>query len=389
MYEIRPEPSTLGGAVGIFSNGLRLCERLGVYDQLLSRGSSVSTLTIRNLHGDILGAQDVVGLAKEKIGFGYLRIKRMDLLDVLLQAAATANIPVKYNKRITGITETEHAVNVTFSDGTTDSADLLLGCDGIHSAVRGIYVDPDQTPKYSGFAGLGSLVPMTALKPPATSLLGEFNGTFTTEGTFMVMPCTKSGDEMYWGFSKELPLPESGDTRDGWQVHRKEEVDTFKESLLPLLKDSDGEWSESIRQIVNSTSAVFFYPSFKLPSGGRWHKGRCVLLGDAAHAMPPHAGQGVSMALEDVFFLSKTLEDGSRPLEEAFERYERIRRPRTEAMAELAVKNAQIRKRSSVVGLRVKELLIWAYMSVTKVLGRPFGSSQQQQLLYDVEEEDV
>jgi 2-polyprenyl-6-methoxyphenol hydroxylase-like FAD-dependent oxidoreductase len=120
----------------------------------------------------------MVGWAKERTGFGYIRIKRTDLVEVLLEAIHEAKIPVHYNQRITAIVDTGDGVKVTFSDGSSDIGDLLLGCDGIHSSVRRIYIDPVQVPEYSGFAGIGSIVPASVLSEHAASRFVSFSHSF-------------------------------------------------------------------------------------------------------------------------------------------------------------------------------------------------------------------
>ncbi|OJJ33373.1 hypothetical protein ASPWEDRAFT_30453 [Aspergillus wentii DTO 134E9] len=381
VYELRPEPTTLGGAIGIFSNGLRLLDRLGVYDSLLSRGSSHSNLTIHSLQGSVLGEQEIVGGAKEKMGFGYMRIKRVDLQDVLLEAVHKADIPVHFDKRLTTIEENQDSVTVTFSDGTTDTADILLGCDGIHSQARRLYVDPAQVPEYSGLSSLFSIIPTSTL---TKSPIRGMNATLTQEGMFMATTCTASDDEIYWGFSKQVPLPDSNDTRDGWEVHRKEEVEGFKDSLLGLLENAHGEWAATLKEIVSETSSMQFFPVYRLPFGGAWSKGRCLLLGDAAHAMPPHAGQGVSMALEDAFFIARLLKDPSASVADIYERFDKIRRPRVDELARLAAQNAKVRKNSGPWGLWMKECAIWAYMGISGRVG--WDKSTPKHLLYDIEE---
>jgi 2-polyprenyl-6-methoxyphenol hydroxylase-like FAD-dependent oxidoreductase len=84
--------------------------------------------------------------------------------------------------------------------------------------------------------------------------------------------------------------------------------------------------------VIKKTETVKFFPLFRLPLGGKWARGRRLLLGDAAHAMQPHSGQGVSMALEDAFLLSRLLEASSPTvsLSTLFEKFYSIRRPRVE-----------------------------------------------------------
>ncbi|KAF4969502.1 hypothetical protein FSARC_3288 [Fusarium sarcochroum] len=387
VYELRPEPTTLGGAIGILPNGLRLLDRLGVYSDLQQRGSSHSTITMHAMNGGTLGQTDMIGEAKELTGFGCMRIKRTELQDTLLKAVDEAKISVHYNKRLTSITELADSVQVTFSDGTADTADLLLGCDGIHSAVRRLHVDPDQTPVYTGMAGLGSLIPTSSVSESARKKIQGMNVTFTQEGMFGTMSCTASDDELLWFLSKEVPLPDSEDARNGWEVYRKEEVDGFKTYLLDTLKNAGGEWGSIIRELINNTTAVKFYPNYKLPIGGKWCKGRTLLLGDAAHAMPPHAGQGVSMALEDAFLLARLLQERGQPLEDTFKQYEEIRRPRIDEISHKAVGNASIRKKTGAWGLWLKEMGLWMYLRGSWAFGmnNRWGSDTSH-MVYDIDE---
>ncbi|KAM0542357.1 hypothetical protein ACHAPJ_012822 [Fusarium lateritium] len=386
VYELRPEPTTLGGAIGIMPNGLRLLDRLGVYSDLQQRGSSHSTITMHGINGGTLGYADMVGAAKEKTGFGCMRIKRTDLLDELLKAVDKAKIPVYYNKRLTSITELVDSVQVTFEDGTTDTADLVLGCDGIHSAVRRLHVDPDQTPVYTGMAGLGSLVPASSVSESARSQIKGMNVTFMEEGMFGTMSCTASDDELLWFLSQEVPLPDSEDARNGWEVYRKEKVDGFKAHLLDTLKNVGGEWGNIVRELVNNTTAVKFYPNYKLPIGGTWYKGRTLLLGDAAHALPPHAGQGVSMALEDAFLLARLLEKKDLSVEDTFKQFDEIRRPRINEISHKAAGNASIRKKTGAWGLWLKEIGLWMYLRGSWAFGMNRWGSETEQMVYDIDE---
>ncbi|KAM5343652.1 hypothetical protein ACJ41O_012189 [Fusarium nematophilum] len=370
-------------------NGLRLLDRLGVYEDLKKLGSSRTNIAMHSMNGGILGEQDMVGIAREQTGFGYMRIKRTDLQQVMVNAIDKAKIPLHYNKRLTSIKDTANGVEVAFSDGSVDTADLLLGCDGIHSSVRGLHVDPSQTPEYTGMAGLGALIPTSALPESASSQIKGMNVTMTQEGMFAAMTSTASDDEIFWLFSKEAPLPETGDARDGWEVRRKEEVEGFKATLLDILKNAGGDWGDAMRQLIDKTSVVKFYPTYKLPLGGTWHKGNCLLLGDAAHAMPPHAGQGVSMALEDVFLLSRLLETQSRTMEDAFKQFEEIRRPRIDEIAFRAAENASIRKKTGPLGLRLKEMGIWMFMHGSWAFGMDRWGSTTKHMVYDIDEESI
>ena len=341
------------------------------------------------MQGDILGAkEDHVAYAREKIGFGYMRIKRTDLMDVMMEAVQKAGIPIHFNKRLSAIEEYEREkVTAIFSDGTVDTADFLLGCDGSHSQVRHLYVDPDQTPEYTGFSGLFSIIPASSLDPTAAAQLSGFDVTLTEKGMFMALHCTATADQVLWGFSRQVSLPESGDSRDGWETHRKKEVEGFKSNMRKILTNAHGEWGAAMKQIVDRTEVVQFYPVHKLPLRRAWSKGRCLLVGDAAHAMSPHAGQGVSMALEDAFLIARLLKDSARIPSEICKKYDQIRRPRVTEIFGIATQNANMRKNTGPWGLWAKEVAFKVVFWVPSALGLDKFGFGQKHLVYDIDEE--
>lgn len=309
-------------------------------------------------------------------------------MDILLEAVNDAGIPICFDKRVTRIDEDADGVTVTFKDGSTDTADILLGCDGIHSYVRRSYVDPAQSSEYSGLSGLGSVIPASTLRSGTTAQITGLEATMTEEGMLAVTRCTQSSDDLYWFFTKEVPIPASGD-RDGWEVQSKEEVEGFKAPLLTILEKAQGEWGNSLREIISNTSVVKFYPIHRLPPGGIWSKGRCILVGDAAHAMSPHAGQGVSMALEDVFLISRLLKDRSRPLDQVREKYDEIRRPRVDEMFKMAAQNGKSRKKSGALGLWFKELAFSLALNLSWAFGIERIGFQQKHVVYDIDEVEL
>ncbi|KAJ5246565.1 hypothetical protein N7468_001548 [Penicillium chermesinum] len=389
IYELRSTPTTLGGAVGIPSNGQRLLHRLGVWDQAHSRGFSGSNLTMHSLSGSIVASSDFVGWARERTGFGYMRIKRTDIVDVLLDAVQKAGIPVQFGKKLSALSESESGVSATFDDGEVVQADLLLGCDGIHSFVRSKYVDPGYAPVYSGISTLGSVIPASVLSAETLAQLNGLESTMTEKGMLAVNPCTAGKEEVFMFFSKFLQLPEAGDSRDGWTAHGKEEVESYRSDLRKMVEHAKGTWGDALRELAHGVSDVHFYPIYRLPLGGKWSRGRVVLVGDAAHAMSPHAGQGVSMALEDVFLLARLLKDPARPLDEAFEKYDAIRRPRVDEIFTMAANNARNRKATGTWGLWFKELAISMFMNVSWALGLDRSGKGQHHLVYDIDEAEI
>lgn len=386
VYELRQEPMTLlGGALGIPSNGLRLLDRLGLYNAMALRGAQTPGVILHSTKGNIVGEMDMVGWSEKQTGFGYMRIKRTDIMDVLLDAAKTANIPISYGKRLERIEEKDSQVTAHFSDGTSDSGDFLLGCDGVHSAVRTKYVDPSCVPSYSGISNIGSIIPTSTLPTPADKLT-NLNATLTEDGLLMVIPATATHDSVYWFFSREVPMPEGGDTRDGWEERGKKEVDGMKSTLVGLLGDAQNEWVNMLREVVRGTEVVKFYPNFKLPAGGRWSKGRVLIMGDAAHAMPPHASQGFSQALEDVFLFSNML-NSSLTLDAGIPIYENRRRIRVAEMLKAAESRGDVRRKTTPWRLRFNEFALAGGLKVYNAIGLNRLGIGQKGLAYDVEEE--
>ncbi|KAJ5669244.1 hypothetical protein N7462_010314 [Penicillium macrosclerotiorum] len=359
IYEIRDKPTTIGGAVNIPPNGIRLFDQLGLLNAMNARASSSSSL-IKLHQGDSIIAEKNAGeVSKGATGYGFWRIVRTDMLEVLLSAIEQEDIPIMYGKKITKVTETENSVEVLFSDGTRDSAGLLLGCDGIHSSVRRLHVDPMVEPVYSGISNIGTILPSSKV---AFRLDPALHMTFTSDGLFGFTQCNNSGDRLYWFCSKKVSIPENGDNRDGWEAFGKNVIEGFKSDTLKVLSPVQGQWGDQLRETVKATESISFFPIFKLPPTSKWSTKRCLLLGDAAHAMQPHVGQGTSMALEDAFMLSRLLEayNETKELSDIFKVYEEKRRPRVEALSQAAAASGNVRSKENPNAPQSREEVLMA-----------------------------
>jgi 2-polyprenyl-6-methoxyphenol hydroxylase-like FAD-dependent oxidoreductase len=330
--------------------------------------------------------------SEAKTGYGYMRVKRAVLGEVLLQKITEEGpgIQVRWGKRVVEVQEDGNGAIVMFEDGTKDTADLVLGCDGIHSAIRTLFVDPEAIPQYSGISTISAFLSVKDLLDASTALTYT-HATFTQDGLFGIGPCTADGDILFWFFSHEVAVPaKTYETdREGWEEHRRTEVEGFKTKLLGILKDVRGEWGSLLRSVVRQTEAVGFYPVFRLPLGRKWSRGRCLLLGDAAHAMQPHSGQGVSMALEDVFLLSRLLQTPSATLAGVSEKFNEIRRPRIEKFYKLAAKNGDERRKSNPWVLWFRELVIRVGLWVFTSLNLHRKAWWQSDLAYDIDEAEI
>ncbi|KAJ5684588.1 uncharacterized protein N7477_000933 [Penicillium maclennaniae] len=340
IYELRnPETAGIGGSLGIPADGVRVLHRLDLWDMILPRSISVECLR--------------AGTQKYQI-------------------------PIHYDKKITSIDHRGDSVTVQFSDGTSDTASLLLGCDGIHSAVRKMHVDPGVTPVCSGISAISSIVDdVIDQDPMETDCL---HSTITPHGMLATAPC--AAKQIFWFFSKEVPLPKgtsSADVRDGWLLHRQKELAHCRTrgrqpgcAFLPAL-------SPTLRGSV------------VLPSGTPQGSPRVLLVGNAAHAIQPHAGQSVALALENVLLLSGLLaqyQGGDYTnLEEVFTRFDRLRRPLIQRIDEVALRNGRMRRNQSPGTVWCKEWYMWIMLHVNCFWGMSMSGVLNGDVLYDVEEE--
>ncbi len=121
---------------------------------------------------------------------------------------------------------------------------------------------------------------------------------------------------------------------------------TTKADLQQRLLDLHGDWAKPIPQLILSATDILNIPIHDVSNLPRWSAGRTILIGDAAHAVAPHSGQGASMALEDAMFLGKLLrESNGTPLEEVFSNFEQQRRPRTDKVIALGRRNARAKSK--------------------------------------------
>jgi 2-polyprenyl-6-methoxyphenol hydroxylase-like FAD-dependent oxidoreductase len=115
-------------------------------------------------------------------------------------------------------------------------------------------------------------------------------------------------------------------------AERLELVTMPAEGLRARMRERYRGWSAPAGELIAGSDAWIATPIFDVPTLPTWHKGRVVLLGDAAHAMSPAGGQGASMALADAMLLARLVADGARTIEASFARFEALRKPSAEAL---------------------------------------------------------
>ncbi|MFT3900525.1 MAG: NAD(P)/FAD-dependent oxidoreductase [Gordonia sp. (in: high G+C Gram-positive bacteria)] len=250
-------------------------------------------------------------------------IRRADLYRILRDAVAARGITIHYGRALTGVeTTSSGGVRAAFEDGSIADGDLLVGADGLHSAVRRI-IDPQcPPPRYTGLLNTGGFASGAGLRLDGTMEQGTMEFRFGRR-CFLGQTLAPNGD--VWWFANPF-----SDRELGADELRALDGPRWREDLADLFTGDD----IPARALIDATDHVYAgWNTYDLPRVPIWHRDRVVIIGDAAHAISPTSGQGASLAIEDAVQLARALRD--LPYEKALPAYEAMRRNRVErAVAE-------------------------------------------------------
>jgi 2-polyprenyl-6-methoxyphenol hydroxylase-like FAD-dependent oxidoreductase len=311
VYEARARPLNIGGAVMLSPNALKVLDKLGVYNNVKKEGYEFKNLTWQTIDGSKRERQEFGD--EEKYGYDALRVHRYILINALIEATKHAGVHVIFGKKFISAAERQDGVDISFEDGTTTTSSILIGADGIHSTVRRLLY-PDLTPKFLNLAGVTAAVPTSALgftdamlqdlENPKLDYPLPITIQHPAHGAFVVAPQRSRAQEMFFG--RQRPWTETD--RAGWDARSAD-----KQELSNFLASDTQDFPQLVRDVVKSTphDTINLWPFYVIPHLTSWisadGQGRIILVGDAAHAIPPSAGQGLNQCFEDVYTLSLTL----------------------------------------------------------------------------------
>jgi salicylate hydroxylase len=308
VYEQAARLTEVGAGVSLAPNGLRMLERLGVSDGIARLGARHVATQLRLWDGR--PADHEAGqFARPGRNVG---IHRADLLELLV-----AQLPpgtVRTGHRCTGLSQDADGAVVSFASRASATADVVIGADGIHSVLQGLVVEPAE-PVFSGVVAYRGLVPRLDVYPAGTMRMWVGEGRH-----FLVFPVRAGQLLNYVGF-----VPSAASVRESWSAPGDPAaLAVHFRGWDPLI----GEVIAAVSGPGGSGFAGGMYDRAPLP---RWSDGRLTLLGDAAHPMLPHLGQGVNQALEDAVTLATLLGAArdSADVPRALALYEELRRERT------------------------------------------------------------
>lgn len=339
VYEASRVPRDEAGAfLNLAPNGLNVLRALGVGERLDGLGFLNDRLIFRNDRGRLLA----------DVRVGGVTLRRGVLSRMLREAAVDAGVRFEFGKRLESIQIVERGVVAGFGDGTTARGTVLVGADGIHSRTRAICFPQAPSPTYTGIINLGGTVRTSLpLTGPAMNMI------FGRRGFFGYT--VRASGETYW-FSN-FAQPEEP-PREGLDMI---DASSWRRRLLDLHGTDPSEVTAIVEAIVGNGD-IGAHAVYDVPSLGSWYRGPVCLIGDAAHAVGPHIGQGAALALEDAFVFAKCLRDLPGDPARAFAMFERLRRERVERAVQQSRRTGQRKLPAGLIGRRIRDLLLPAFL---------------------------
>ena len=315
LYEQAEALAEIGAAVALSANATRELRRLGVLDGVVAASTEPTELIYRDGRtGERVAAHAVRdgGAYQTRFGAPYCGIHRADLQHVL--GAAIARDRLHLGRRLVGLAERDERVALTFADGGTAEADLVIAADGVRSTARR-YVSGGDGLLYSRTSGFRGIVPVDRLP----SLPDPQAIQFWMGPSAHLLHYAIGADGGHVNFLAVVEGP-----RD-WAHPGKGLIGSNDDEALALFKG----WHPAVTEMVSAVRHDLRWGLFLAGPLRRWRRGRVVLIGDAAHAMLPHHGQGASTTIEDAVTLAELLAAEPDDIASVFATYEALRRPRT------------------------------------------------------------
>lgn len=310
VFEQAAALGEVGAGITISPNAGRVLDHLGLGQEVRALGVLPGTQHVRDLAtGATLRTMQRDADLEARHRAPYRHLHRADLHGLLASALEqAAPDSVRLGRRLVAATDRGE---MRFADGSAAEADILVGADGVRSAVRDCLFETSP-PLFTGQVAWRGLVPADAL-PEAVR--HEPPGIFIGPGRLVLRYPVRGGALANYAIFVEM---------EGWE----EESWSIPSTRAELLGHLEGA-CDSVRALVLATPEdwLFKWALFAREPLATWTAGRVTLLGDAAHAMLPFMGQGAATAIEDGMVLARAL--AAFPAGEALARYEAARRERT------------------------------------------------------------
>ena len=345
VYEQAPALGEVGAGVFLTPNSVRQLERVGLGPAVEKWGARVGPGSRYFRHdGSPIAPVQVTDSSGWNATFG---MHRADLVELL--AEALPDNVVHTGHRCTGFEQRDDVARVSFSNGAVAEADVIVAADGIHSELRP-YVFPPSNPVFSGSVAYRGVLPLERIPdwPTDSWLMWLGKGKH-----FLTFPVRAGQLVNYVGF-----VPADQQMKESWSSPGDPNV----------LRREFAGWDPRIESLLQQVEMTFRWALYDREPLPTWTRGRLTLLGDAAHPMLPHLGQGANQAIEDGMALATILAHADRATAPtALLAYERLRRERVAAVQRGARENG-MRYDSLYADLDVRDAEITAHAAFRKRL---------------------
>ncbi|MFJ7251460.1 FAD-dependent monooxygenase [Streptomyces sp. NPDC098085] len=312
VYEQAPVLREVGVGLHLAPNGSRILHRFGLAEQLREAAVRPEALEVRRWNdGQVLTRRRMGDVWETEFGGPHYTMHRADLHGLLAERLPAGSL--RLGSRCTGHTEDADGVELRFADGSTARADVLIGADGVNSLVRAAVAGGRDLLVPTGTCAVRGLVDMNRLP----RLDPEDMYVWAGPGGRMLTAPVSGGRQL--SFVAVIPENDDEQQRESWS----------RPAELDLVAKAFQGWDPTVQELVDAAGEAGHWSLRDRDPLDRWSTPRTTLLGDAAHPMLPHHGQGASQAIEDAVVLAACLAEagGSRrqDIAAALHRYETVR----------------------------------------------------------------
>ena len=351
VYEAYPSLGEgIGGGLALAPNGMAALDIIGAADEVRALATPVAR-TQMSIDGKLSELPSLAEIEPLQI------VGRGDLHRVLRDRAAEAGVRFEYGKRLSSATETADGVTAAFADGTTATADVLIGADGVRSTVRTL-IDPAAPD--AGYTGLLGFQGYVDAEPDLDVAPGVMTFAFGKRAYYLYWK--QADGRLTWGAN--LPSKTYMSLTEARAVPAEQWLRKLRETYSG---DSPGRLlaERTTAADLDITGAIHIMPPVP-----HWHTARMVLVGDAVHAPSNSTGQGASLAIESALQVARCLRDIPDPAR-AFAAYEALRRERVERITKRGAKTNR-KKTPGPIGRKMMHAtmpLFFKLMNFEKALG--------------------